>query len=75
MWFVHLVSYWGEGGGVVVDKNFTFSIQNSWVAKSLMNHTFAVKVEDFKHASHKMHLTYWTEVFRRHLSFKARSHS
>ena len=35
----------GRGGGVVVDKNFTFSIQNSWVAKSLMNHTFALKIE------------------------------
>ena len=39
------------------------NIQNSWLVKSLMYHTFSVKIRIFKHASHKMHLTFWTEIF------------
>ena len=35
---------------------------NSWVAKSLMSHTFAVKMRVLKHTSHKMHLTYCTGI-------------
>ena len=44
---------------ILVFKN----IRYSWVAKSLMSHTFAVKIRVFKHASHKIHLTYWTQIF------------
>ena len=43
------------------------------MAKSLMSHTFAVKIRVFKHASHKIHLIYWTQIFWHNLSFKALS--
>ena len=33
---------------------FFKNMQNSWVAKSLMSHTFAVKIGVFKHVSHKI---------------------
>ena len=49
------------------------NIRYSWMAKSLMSHAFAVKIRVFKHASHKIHLTYWTQIFWHNLSFKALS--
>ena len=45
--------------------------QNSWVAKSLLSHTFAVKNQVFEHASHKMHLTIGLKFYDKILSFKA----
>ena len=39
--------------------------RNSWVAKSLMSHTFFVKYPGFKHASQENYLTYRLHIFRR----------
>ena len=38
--------------------------RNSWVAKSLMSHTFFVKFPGFKHASQENYLTYRLHIFR-----------
>ena len=37
--------------------------RNSWVAKSLMSHTFFVKFPGFKHASQENYLTYRLHIF------------
>ena len=39
--------------------------RNSWVAKSLMSHTFFVKFPGFKHASQENCLTYQTKLIFR----------
>ena len=39
--------------------------RNSWVAKSLVSHTFFVKFPGFKHASQENYLTYRLQIFTR----------
>ena len=36
---------------------------DSWAAKLLLSHAFAVKYRVLKHTSHKMNLTYCTAIF------------
>ena len=58
-------NFTGSVHAILKKTSMFIKTRNSWVAKSLMSHTFFVKFPGFKHASQENYLTYRLYIFRR----------